>query len=180
MRKRSLLAVLAISLFGVCAQAQTTMKIGYADVDYILQQMPESKEVESQLQSTNSQLQSQLQAKYQEYQQKVQAYQQGAATMLDAVRQDKEAELARLEQSIQEFQQNAQASIQKKTAELMQPLTNKVGDMIEAVAKEQGYTHILNGQVGGIDVVLYADQKYDISDAVLKKMGITPPSTDNN
>ncbi len=176
MRKRSLLAVLAFSLIGVCAQAQIAMKIGYADVDYILGQMPESKQVEADLQATNTQYQNQLQSKVQEYQQKLQAYQQGAATMLDAVRQDKEAELVRLEQSIQEFQQSAQSSLQKKTAELMEPLTTKVGNMIEAVAKEQGYTHILNGQVGGIDVVLFADEKYDISDAVLKKMGITPTS----
>ncbi|MEM6359575.1 MAG: OmpH family outer membrane protein [Bacteroidota bacterium] len=176
MRKRSLLAVLAFSLIGVCAQAQSAMKIGYADVDYILSQMPESKQVESDLQATNKQLQSQLEAKYTEYQQKLQAYQQGAATMLDAVRQDKERELAGLEQNIQKFQQDAQASIQKKTAELMEPLTKKIGDMINAVATEQGYTHVLNGQVGGIDVVLYADEKYDISDEVLKKMGITPSS----
>ena len=168
MRKRSLLAVLAFSLIGVCTQAQSAMKIGYADVDYILSQMPESKQVESDLQATNKQLQSQLEAKYTEYQQKLQAYQQGAATMLDAVRQDKERELAGLEQNIQKFQQDAQASIQKKTAELMEPLTKKIGDMINAVATEQGYTHVLNGQVGGIDVVLYADEIYDISDEVLK------------
>ncbi|MEM6523083.1 MAG: OmpH family outer membrane protein [Bacteroidota bacterium] len=176
MRKRSLLAVLAFSLISICAQAQNAMKIGYADVDYILAQMPESKVVESELQNTNTQLQKQLQAKYEEYQQKLQAYQQGAATMLDAVRQDKEQELIGLQEGIQKFEQNAQASIQKKTAELMEPLTKKIGDMIEAVAKEQGYTHVLNGQVGGIDVVLYADEKFDISDAVLKKMGITPNS----
>ncbi len=174
MRQKSLLAVLAFSLLCVFAHAQTAMKIGYADVDYILSQMPESKEVESELQSTNTQLQNQLQAKYQEYEQKLAAYQQGAATMLDAVRQEKETELAQLQQRMQKFQQDAQASLQKKTAELMEPLYTKVGNNIEAVAKEMGYTHILNGQVGGIDVVLYADEKFDISDAVLKKMGITP------
>ncbi|MCG8387666.1 MAG: OmpH family outer membrane protein [Cytophagales bacterium] len=174
MRQKSLLAVLAFSLVGVCGYSQATMKIGYADVDYILSQMPESKEVESQLQTTNTQLQNQLQAKVQEYQQKLQAYNAGAATMLDAVRKEKETELAQLEQRIQKFQQDAQGSLQKKTAELMEPLYTKVGNNIEAVAKEEGYTHILNGQVGGIDVVLYADEKFDISDAVLKKMGITP------
>ncbi len=174
MKNKFLLAIVAFLMLGSAAIAQTTMKIGYADVDYILGQMPESKQVESELQAHNTQLQNQLQAKYQEYQQKLQAYQQGAATMVDAVKNERETELAQLEQRIQKFQQDAQASMQKKTSTLMEPLYTKVGNNIEAVAKENGYTHILNGQVGGIDVVLYADEKYDISDLVLKKMGITP------
>ena len=175
MKNRFLL--LAVILFvGTVANAQTAMKIGYADVDYILSEMPESKQVESELQAHNTQLQNQLQAKYQEYQQKLQAYQQGAATMVDAVRNEKETELAQLEQRIQKFQQDAQASMQKKSSSLMDPLYAKIGTNIEAVAKENGYTHILNGQIGGIDVVLFADEKYDVSDLVLKKMGITPSS----
>ncbi|HNP17579.1 MAG TPA: OmpH family outer membrane protein [Fulvivirga sp.] len=174
MKNKLLVAIVAFLMLGSAAIAQTTMKIGYADVDYILGQMPESKQVESELQAHNTQLQNQLQAKYQEYQQKLQAYQQGAATMVDAVKNEKETELAQLEQRIQKFQQDAQASMQKKQTTLMEPLYTKVGNNIEAVAKEHGYTHILNGQVGGIDVVLYADEQYDISDLVLQKMGITP------
>ncbi|GAA0892490.1 hypothetical protein GCM10009122_21690 [Fulvivirga kasyanovii] len=177
MRNKLLLTVIALTFFGLAAvQAQSALKIAYADVDYILSQMPEAKQVESELKAHNTQLQNQLQAKYQEYQQKLQAYQQGAATMVDAIRQEKETELAQLEQRIQKFQQDAQSSMQKKSTDLMQPLYTKVGNNIEAVAKENGYAYVLNGQVGGIDVVLYADEKYDISDLVLKKMGITPSS----
>lgn len=172
--RNKLFLVLTLTLAGFVAQAQTALKIGYADVDYILSQMPEAKQVESELQAHNTQLQNQLQAKYQEYQQKLQAYQQSAPTMVDAIRQEKETELAQLEQRIQKFQQDAQTSIQKKSSSLMEPLYEKVGSTIETVAKENGYTYILNGQVGGIDVVLYADQKHDVSDLVLKKMGITP------
>jgi outer membrane protein len=174
MKNKLLLAIVALLSFGGLVNAQTAMKIGYADVDYILSQMPEAKQVESELQAHNTQLQNQLQAKYQEYQQKLQVYQQGSATMVDAVKAEKETELQQLEQRIQKFQQDAQTSMQKKSTTLMEPLYTKVGNNIEAVAKENGYTHILNGQVGGIDVVLYADERYDISDVVLKKMGVTP------
>ncbi|MCA6074419.1 OmpH family outer membrane protein [Fulvivirga sedimenti] len=174
MKQKFVLALMTCFLMaGVTLQAQN-VKIGYADVDYILSEMPETKQVESELQSLNTQLQNQLQAKYQEYQQKLQAYQQGASTMVDAIRQEKETELAQLEQRIQKLQQDAQSTIQKKTSDLMQPLYVKIGDSIEAVAKANGYTYVLNGQVGGIDVVLYADEQYDVSDLVLKNMGITP------
>jgi outer membrane protein len=36
---------------------------------------------------------------------------------------------------------------------------------------------ILTNQLSGLDVVLYADEASDISDLVLKKMGITPQPT---
>lgn len=173
MKNRLLLGVAAL-FFLVCSTQAQTIKIGYADVDYILSQMPEAKEVQSELEAHNTQLQNQLQAKYQEYQQKLQAYQQGAANMIDAVRQEKETELAQLEQRIQKFQQDAQGSLQKKSQSLMEPIYAKVGAAIEAVAKENGYAYILNGQIGGMDVVLYADEKHDVSDLVLKNLGVTP------
>lgn len=172
--KRILIAVLVC--FGALnVQAQSSpMKIGYADVEYILSQMPEARQVESELQAHSQQLQNQLQAKVKEYQNKVQAYQQNAPTMVDAVRQDTEQELAQIEQNIQQFQQQAQRSIETKRNTLMEPLYTKLGNAIETVAKANNYTHVLNGQLGGVDIVLYAVEEYDISDIVLKELGVTP------
>lgn len=57
----------------------------------------------------------------------------------------------------------------------MDPVQAKVGKTIEDVAKENGFSLILNLQISGLDVILYGDDKLDVSDLVLKKMGITPP-----
>ena len=57
----------------------------------------------------------------------------------------------------------------------MEPVYKKVGKNIEEVAKENGYTFIINPQtVGGGDILLYSDENYNISNLVLKKMGVTP------
>jgi outer membrane protein len=56
----------------------------------------------------------------------------------------------------------------------MEPVYKKVGKAIEDVAKENGYTFVLNQQIGGLDVILYGDEKNDVSDLVLKKLGVTP------
>ncbi|MFN7491232.1 MAG: OmpH family outer membrane protein, partial [Chryseotalea sp.] len=73
------------------------------------------------------------------------------------------------------------AEIQKKQNALMEPVYTKVGKTIEEVAKENGYTFILNQQLGGLDVILYGDPANNISDLVLKKMGVTPaPATATN
>jgi outer membrane protein len=173
--------ILLLTLFSAAAFAQTTptQKIGYADWDYIFSQMPESKTFDNEMKTHGSQLEAQLKAKYGEYEAKLKAYQAGAATMLDAVRRDKEAELTQLQENIQKFQQDAQTSIQKKSTTLMAPIYTKTGKAIEDVAKEQGYAFIFSPQMqGGGDILLYSDDKYDISVLVLKKMGITPaPAT---
>ena len=55
----------------------------------------------------------------------------------------------------------------------MNPVFIKVGKAIEEVALENGYSYIINPQmIGGGDVLLFTDEKYNISNLVLKKLGI--------
>ena len=156
------------------AQAQAPLKIGYTDVQYVLAQMPESKQIESELKTYNTQLEAQLKSKYADYQAKGEAYQKGAATMTDVVKADKEKELQTLQQSIQEFQQSAQQSLQQKQQVLLKPALDKLQKNIDLVADENGFTYVFNSDSGGTPLLLHAPKDGDISDLVLKKMGITP------
>ena len=174
MTTRTLLTSLLI-MATLGASAQTAQKIGYADWEYIFSQMPEFKQIEAEIKTHNTQLENQFKAKNQEFEAKYKAYQNMPATTSDIIRADKERELQTMQESIQKFQQDAQASMTKKNSDLMQPVFTKVGKAIEDVAKENGYTFIINPQLGpGSDILLYSDEKYDISDLVLKKMGVTP------
>ena len=156
------------------AQAQT-QKIGYADWEYIFSQLPEFKQIDSELKTHSEQLQNQMRAKQQDFEAKYKAYQGMPATTPDAIKADKERELQTLQEGFQKFQQDAQSSLQKKQADLMEPVYKKVGKTIEEVAKENAYTFIINPQiVGGGDILLYSDENYNISDLVLKKLGVTP------
>ena len=177
MRKLVLLAVFALGTF--LSNAQTTpTKIGYADVDYIFSQLPEAKQIDTELKSTQAQLKNQIDTKYQEFQKKLADYQANLNTMLEAVRANTERELTQMQQNIEKLQADAQTTIQAKQTQLMEPVYKKVGKGIEDVAKENGFTFILNQQIGGLDVILYGDEKMDISDLVLKKLGVTPkPAT---
>jgi outer membrane protein len=173
MRKLVLLAVMGLVAF--VSHAQTaTVKIGYADVDYIFSQMPEQKQMDTELKSLQTQLKNQIDAKYQEYQKKLADYQANLNTMIDAVRANTERELVQMQQNIEKLQQDAQTTVQAKQNQLMDPVIKKVGKAIEDVAKENGFTYILSLQIGGLEVVLYGDEKMDVSDLVLKKLGVTP------
>lgn len=172
---RKLLFVLVFGFAAVVANAQTTpMKIGYADGEYIFNQMPESKLIDSQLQTLQGQLKKQYDSKVAEFQKKLQEYQAFGATVPDAVKQNSERELQQLQQNIQKLEADSQTDLQKKQASLMEPVFGKISKAIEDVAKENGFSLILSLQVSTLDVVLYGDEKLDISDLVLKKMGVTP------
>lgn len=174
---KKLFFVFAFALVTAVSMAQTTapVKVGYADVEYIFSQMPEAKQIETELQTLQTQLKKQYDAKVAEFQKKLDEYQKFGPTAPDAVRQNSERELNQLRENIQKFEQDSQVDLEKKRNTLLTPVQEKVGKNIEETAKENGFSLILNLQISGLDVVLYGDEKLDISDLVLKKMGITPP-----
>jgi outer membrane protein len=162
-------------------QTPAAIKIGYTNVDYVLSLMPESKQIESDLKAYTAQLEAQLKSKASEFETKYQAYEKGAATMTDVIRQDKERELQNLKGEIDEFQKGADQSIQKKQQALLEPALDKLQKAIDQVAKENGYTYVFNSDAGygTTPILLHGPDEGNISDLVLRKMGVTPPSKDS-
>lgn len=171
---KKIVFLLAFGFTALVTYGQATTKIGFADVEYIFSQMPESKQIETELQTLQAQLKKQYDGKVAEYQKKLQDYQAYGSTVPDAVRQNTERELQQLGQNIQKLEQDSQENLQRKQVQLMEPVQSKVNKAIQEVAKENGFTMILSGLV---EVLLYADEQSDVSDLVLKKMGITPQPT---
>ncbi len=60
-----------------------------------------------------------------------------------------------------------------KRQELLEPVLEKLQAAIDAVAAEQGYTYILNQSTGsGVSVLLHGPEEADITEALMKKLGI--------
>lgn len=172
--KRILTAFLAFLIVGTGLTYAQNLKIAYASPNYILAKMPESKQIESQLDTYGKQLENQLDAKIKEFETKYQSYESGRATMTELIRADKEQELQMLNKSIQDFQQKAQQDLQKKESELLEPLVDKVNNAIQAVANEKGYTYVFSSDAAlGASFILHAPEENDISDMVLEKLGVS-------
>jgi outer membrane protein len=179
---KKLVFVFAFALTTAVSMAQTpaAQKIGYADVEYIFSKMPEAKQIESDLQGLQAQLKKQYDTKYAEFQTKLKTYQDNInnPNIPDAVKQNSARELEQLQANLQKLQEDSQADLQKRNSTLLGPVQEKVGKAIEDVAKENGFSLILNNQISGLDVILFGDEKLDVSDLVLKKMGVnTAPET---
>ncbi|MBK5280254.1 MAG: OmpH family outer membrane protein, partial [Bacteroidia bacterium] len=66
---RTFFILIILGCFSVAsyAQAPAVQKIGYADWDFIFSQLPEYKQIDSELKIFGTQLENQLKSKYQDY-----------------------------------------------------------------------------------------------------------------
>jgi outer membrane protein len=165
-------AIMLATVFTSNAQ----VKIGYTNVDAVLVQLPETKTVEAELKTKRDQYENLYKQKVSDFETKLAAYEKGAATMSDVIKADKEKELQNAQTSIQEFQKSIQDDLSKKQNSLLAPILQKIQNAIDATAKENGFTHIFNidaGQ-GTTPILLYATEESNITNLVLKKMGVDP------
>ncbi|GAB4047470.1 OmpH/Skp family outer membrane protein [Spirosoma litoris] len=189
MKKNLVMAFAAALLMGgLNAQAQaptatpatTTaagpLKLGYTNIDYVLSQTPEAKDIQNQLTIQRTQSENELKRMQKELEDKYSAYEKGAAQMSDVIKKDRETELQSLQARIQEFSQTSQQSLQAKYQQLVNPVVQKIQKAIDAVAKENGYQYVFNLDAGAntIPILLVAPEENNITELVLKKMGIDP------
>lgn len=168
-------ALVIAALIGTNAQAQ--QKIGWTNVDIVLNVIPDGKRISNEMQIQSQQVQKALQEKYQDYQTKMEAYQKNQATWSEIIRNDKAKQIQSLEQEIQDFERTSRESLEKKQQQLLQPVLAKISKAIEEVGKENGYTYILNFDAGAntTPIILYAgSEDLNVTNLVLKKLGVDP------
>lgn len=172
MRKLFLILIAFVSL-SISASAQ---KFGHIVSAEILEAMPETKAAQTALETEGKKLDETLQAMGAEYQSKVQAYQENMQLApaapekwSTALQADKEQEIMQLQERIQRFQENAQASIAQKRNDLFKPITDKLEAAIKKVAAEGGYVYVMDK-----NAVLYINEaiSVDLTAEVKKALGI--------
>lgn len=149
-----------------------TGRIGYANLEYIMGRMPEMKEIDSALKSTQTQLRNQIQTKSDELKKQYDQFTATAPTLADTVRMRREQELQEALGGLEQMRQDAQESIQNKQKLLMAPLYLKVNNAISQIARENGFDIILTDRIGGLNLLLYKNSQLDISNLVLARFGV--------
>jgi outer membrane protein len=170
---KNLLKVLAIVVLVAVAattNAQKATKIGHIDFGKLLEQMPGQDTVKGVMENYVRELQGQLQTMQSELEMKGADYQKNAATMSSIIKATKEKEITDLQGRIEAFQQSAQKDISDKQTELITPFVEKAKGAIKDVAKEGGFSYIMNAVE---DILLYSEGGEDVMPLVKKKLGIT-------
>ncbi len=158
--------VCGLLAFSTNIQAQ---KIAHLNSMELLSSLTEWKAAEKQLETYASQLQKDLEAKEKklvaDYQSFMQRVEQGGVTPVE--QQQKADDFRKRQMELEQEQMGAQQKLMKKEQELSEPIKDKVVVAIEAVAKAEGYTYVLDMSVGS---VLYADPGADITTQVRAKL----------
>ncbi len=164
-----LLIFIVVASFNV--SAQKAVKIGHIDFAGLYQLMPGMDSAQKKYQEYGKTLKQQMDAMQNEYETKVADYQANSATMSDLIKKTREKEIVDLQQRIQTFQQSAQEDLSKKEQELTNPIIEKAKKAVQEVAKEGGFSYVLNSSEG-LGNLLYFEGGEDILVLVKKKLGL--------
>lgn len=164
---RTLIALFAITLWA--APTASAQKMGYVDLQELMQLMPEYKKANTDMENYGKSLEEELKRLSDEFQRKVGDYQKNEKTMTEVRKEVLQKELQDMQSRIQEFQQDAQEKIRKKEADLLKPIIEKAKGAISQVAKEKGYSYIFDSSMAGF---LYKPDTDNVLADVKKKLGI--------
>lgn len=165
--KRFLLALLI--LMPMVPQAQ---KYACVNTEYILTNIPDYASAQAKLDKQSAAWQKEIEDKFQEIDKLYKTFQQEAYLLPENLKRKREEELKAKEAEARELQNRyfgPGGDLDKKRAELMKPIQDRVYNAIERIAKEKGYAFILDKS--GSATLLYVSAKYDVSDQVLDLLG---------
>ncbi len=142
-RLKSLLLATVLCLgtsYTINAQAKTA----HVDVNDLISKMPAMLDAQKQLEKLSGTYDAEYKTMAEEYQNKIKKYDQEAATVGDAVNATRQTEVQDLVKRITDYRDNAQKELQKKEADMVKPLMDKIKASIAKVGKDKGYQYVLN------------------------------------
>jgi len=167
----TLAVVLTMSASPLLAQ-----KFGRVNSQDIMMVMPETKEMQTNLEAFGKDIQDNMETIQVEFNQKFQEYNKNVNTYSDSVRQLKEKELQELNGRMRDFEQIAQQDYQKRQQELLVPIIEKAKAAIDKVAAAGGYLVVFD-VVGNSLAYIDEANVTDITPEVKKELGISETAT---
>lgn len=152
-------------------QETKASKIGHINADELLQMMPEMADAQKKLEEYGRQLEKDLTEMEKEFETKVSEFRTNEKMMTQLARQTKTEELQSLQMRIQDYSQKAQQDLQQQQMELLSPIIEKATKAVKEVAREQGFTYILDSSQSKA-VVIFAENGENIMPLVKAKLGI--------
>lgn len=158
----------AISLLAALTIGSTTQaapKIGTVDMQKALQTVAEGRKAKKNLEGVFNKKKKELQSEEAAIKKMHEEFQKQSLVMSEQARAKKQGEI---QQRVIQFQQKTQASqieLQKQEQEMTGPIIQKLRGVIEMVAKENGYTIILEKNENS---VLFSEEKDDLTSKVIQ------------
>lgn len=167
-----LLILVSTTIFG------NSQNFGYVDTEYILENIPEYKDAQGELDKLSVEWQKQLERRYSEIDKMYKNYQAEQILLTEDMKLKREDDIIKKEKAAKEYQKQkfgVNGELFQKRKELVKPIQDDVYKAISSIAnyKKLGVVFDKSSAL----TMLYTNPKYNISDDVLKKMGYKPGET---
>ena len=158
-----LLTTLSVSL---------AQKIAYIDSEYIMDQIPEYKAAQDEIERVSQKWQQELEQKYQAIEQMYSDYQAQEVLLPEDVRQQKQEEIFQAEREAKEYREKKfgyNGELFSLQESKVKPIQDKVFRAVEKVSQQRRYDLVFD-KAGEVTWV-YTNATYDLSPDVLTEMG---------
>lgn len=174
-----LIAAAWIGAWGV-APAQAQQKVGYIDSGTILEQLPEYATVQQNLDQLEQQWRREIEQAQQRVETLEQEYQARELLYTDEERERRQDAIQEARDEVDRLRERyfgPDGELYSRQKELMRPIQERVLAAVEEVATAEGYDYVFDK--GGDFLFLFARDQYDLSDAVLRELGINVDRPEN-
>lgn len=166
---------LSVTLFALglvaAGEVKAQSKIGFISSQELVSVMPETRKADSTLQDLRNVLIQSATEKQNAFYAAVEKYNKDSATFSPSVKSVKRNELTKLGQDLSGEEERIQQQLQQRQQELLGPINKKAYEAVQAVAKENGYGYVFEKEA-----LLVAPPGDDILPMVAKKLNIKLPS----
>ena len=163
------------------ADVKAQNKIGYISSQELVSVMPETKKADSLLQDFRTALIQNATEKQNAFYAAIEKFNKDSVSLSEAVKSVKRTELTKMGQELGGEEERIQQQLQQKQQELIAPINKKAYDAVQAVAKENGYTYVFEKEAllvapPGEDILPLVAKKLNIKLPPAAQTGTTPPA----
>lgn len=158
------LAMAGLLTFTINAQS-AELKVGYVQVDKILQEAPQTAESGKKLEREFSPRSQELDRMAKQIKDLEAALDKEGLTISEAERRNKERDVQNIKIEFQRKQRELREDINLRKNEELGSLQDRVNKAVQSVSEAEGYDLVVYSGVA------YASKKIDITDKVLKMLG---------
>lgn len=169
--KKLLFITLILLCFTFSANAQRGVRIGYIDMEYILENVPEYREASIQLDGKAQRWKNDIEKKMNEVERMKINLSAERVLLTTELIEEREEDIKVLEDEMLQYQQdrfgpNGDLYIQRR--QLVQPIQDQVFNIVQEIAENKKYDFIFDKSAD--IVMLFSAKRHDISDIVLRSI----------
>ncbi|MVN20918.1 OmpH family outer membrane protein [Mucilaginibacter arboris] len=159
----------------LAATATFAQRFAYVDSEYILKHVPEYASSQKQIAAISDQWQKETDTRFQEIDRMYKAYQADQVLMTGDMKKRRENEIIEKEKAAKDFQRQKfgpDGELAQRSTTLIKPIQDRVAKAVQAIAESENLDMIFdkNSEV----IMLYANPRYNKSDAVITRLGLKP------